>query len=224
MTAHDHDHDHDHGHGGHSHGDGEAHATSGTMAARVRALVAKLEATGLVTEAALDATVEAFLANAKTSNGAALVARAWVDPGFKERLLADANTALDELGIDMSHWARVNLRAVENTERVHNVIVCTLCSCYPIGLLGPSPSWYKSAAYRARVVREPRAVLAEFGVALAPDVEVRVWDSTADLRYLVIPQRPLGTEGRSESELAPLVSRDSLIGTAICTQRACLSV
>jgi nitrile hydratase len=215
MTAHD----HDHGHDGHSHGEADAHATSGTMAARVRALVAKLEAKGLLTEAALDATVEAFLANAKPSNGAELVARAWVDPAFKGRLLADANTALDELGIEMSHWARVTLRAVENTERVHNVIVCTLCSCYPIALLGPSPSWYKSAAYRARVVREPRAVLAEFGVTLAPDVEVRVWDSTADLRYLVIPRRAPGTEGRSEAELATLVSRDSLIGTAICTRR-----
>jgi nitrile hydratase len=188
------------------------------MASRVAAFTAKLEAKGLITSAQIDAAVEAFLAKAQPANGAALVARAWVDPAFRARLLADANAALDELGIDMTHWARVKLRAVENTERMHNVIVCTLCSCYPVALLGPSPSWYKSLAYRARVVREPRAVLEEFGVRLDPSVEVRVWDSTAELRYVVLPRRPAGTERMNETDLAALVSRDALIGTAVCAR------
>jgi nitrile hydratase len=201
-----HDHDHD-------------HATAGatTMAARVDGLIEKLEARGLVTAPEVDAAVTAFLAKAQPANGAALVARAWVDPAFAARLLADANAALDEMRIDMSHWARVTLRAVANTERVHNVIVCTLCSCYPVALLGPSPGWYKSEAYRARVVREPRTVLCEMGVDLAADVEVRVWDSTAELRYIVVPRRPQGTDGMSVTELASLVSRDAMIGTALCT-------
>jgi nitrile hydratase len=146
----------------------------------------------------------------------ALVARAWVDPAFAARLQADASAALDELGFDMSHWAKVKLRAVANTEAVHNVIVCTLCSCYPVALLGPSPGWYKSLAYRSRVVREPRAVLEELGLRLPPATHVRVWDSTAELRYVVIPRRPAGTERLSEPELAALVSRDALIGTAVC--------
>jgi nitrile hydratase len=119
----------------------------------------------------------------------------------------------------MTHWASVKLRAVENTASVHNVIVCTLCSCYPVSLLGPSPTWYKSLAYRSRVVREPRAVLAEFGVKLEASIEVRVWDSTAELRYVVIPRRPEGTEGLGEKELAALVTRDTLIGTAVCEAR-----
>jgi nitrile hydratase len=199
--------DHDHG----------AHQGSATMASRLAALVATLEAKGIVTEAQVDRCVESFLDNAQPANGAALVARAWVDPAFGARLEADANAALDELGIDMIHWAKVRLRAVTNTDRVHNVVVCTLCSCYPVALLGPSPSWYKSTSYRARVVREPRAVLAELGVDLAPDVHVRVWDSTAELRYVVVPRRPARTEAMSERELAALVSRDALIGTAICT-------
>lgn len=211
---------HDDGHA-HSRGDGGGHADHGheggaTMAARVGRLIERLEAVGLVTAQEVDDTVAAYLAKAQPRNGAILVARAWVDPAFAARLLADANAALDELGLDMSHWARVTLRAVANTERVHNVLVCTLCSCYPVALLGPSPSWYKSEAYRARVVREPRAVLREMGLDLRGDTEVRVWDSTAELRYLVIPRRPPGTEGMSESELAALVSRDMLIGTAVC--------
>jgi nitrile hydratase len=200
-----------------SHDHGHAHAGSATMAARVHAIVEALEAKGIVSEAAVDATVNAFLANAKPSNGAALVARAWVDPDFAARLFADANAALDELGIDMTHWAAVKLRAVANTEHVHNVIVCTLCSCYPVALLGPSPGWYKSAPYRARVVREPREVLAEFGVELDAETHIRVWDSTADLRYVVIPRRPAGTAGLSEAALAALVTRDALIGTALVT-------
>jgi nitrile hydratase len=128
--------------------------------------------------------------------------------------LADANAAIDELGIDMSHWASVKMRALENTPAVHNVIVCTLCSCYPIALLGPSPGWYKNEAYRSRVVREPRVVLREFGLELADDVQIRVWDSTAELRYIVVPQRPAGTEMLTESGLAALVSRDALIGVS----------
>lgn len=209
MTPHDHDdHPHDHEHG--------AHGESATMASRVSGLVGKLEAKGMLTEAELDRAVEAFLANTQRAGGPALVARAWVDSAFRARLLDDANVALDEMGIDMSHWAKVRLRAVENTERVHNVIVCTLCSCYPVALLGPSPTWYKSLAYRSRIVREPRAVLAEFGLRLEPSIDVRVWDSTAELRYIVVPRRPAGTDGMGEEQLAKLVSRDSLIGTATC--------
>jgi nitrile hydratase len=199
-----------------SHHDHGLHEGSATMASRLAALLAELEAKGLVTEAQVDRGVEAFLAKAQPANGAALVARAWLDPTFRARLDADANAALDELGIDMTHWAKVKLRAVRNTEKVHNVVVCTLCSCYPVALLGPSPGWYKSLSYRARVVREPRAVLAELGVELAPDVEVRVWDSTAELRYVVVPRRPARTEGMSERDLAALVSRDGLIGAAVC--------
>ena len=206
MTAHDHDHDHDH----------EEHEESASMASRVGALVEKLEAKGIVTGAELDAAITAFLEHTQRAGGPSLVARAWIDDAFRARLLANANDALDEMGIDMSHWAKVKLRAVENTERVHNVIVCTLCSCYPVALLGPSPTWYKSLAYRSRVVREPRAVLAEFGLTLEPNTDVRVWDSTAELRYIVVPRRPAGTDGMSEAQLAKLVSRDSLIGTAVC--------
>jgi nitrile hydratase len=200
MSEHDHDHDHE---------------PSSPMAERVRALVARLEEKGIATEAQIDQTIQSLLGHATPRNGAALVARAWVDPAFHARLLADANLALDELGLDMTHWAPVKLRAVANTERLHNVIVCTLCSCYPIALLGPSPSWYRSAAYRARVVREPRAVLEELGVRLDPEVDVRVWDSTAELRYVVVPRRPAGTEGMSEAELAARVTREGLIGTAL---------
>ncbi|HVA38652.1 MAG TPA: nitrile hydratase subunit alpha [Candidatus Dormibacteraeota bacterium] len=206
-THHHHGHDHDHAHD---------HAGSATMAQRVATLVGALERKGIVTADQLDRTVEGFLAHCKPANGAAVVARAWVDPAFKGRVLADANAAIEELGFDMSHWAYVKLRAVENTARVHNVIVCTLCSCYPLSLLGPSPTWYKSVAYRSRVVRDPRGVLEEFGVHLDPGVEIRVWDSTAELRYIVLPQRPAGTETLTESELAELVTRDSMIGTGVC--------
>ncbi len=159
--------------------------------------------------------MESFLAKARPENGYRIVARAWTDSGFKRRLLEDANSAVAELGIDLSHWAPVKLRVVENTSSVHNVIVCTLCSCYPIALLGPSPSWYKSEAYRARAVREPRAVLREFGVDLPEDVQVVVWDSTAEARYLVLPQRPAQTGQLDESQLAALVTRNGLIGTAL---------
>ena len=146
------------------------------------------------------------------ANGARLVARAWTDQAFKARLMADAAGVLAEEGYDLEHSPTV--RVVENSERVHNVIVCTLCSCYPRMVLGLPPAWYKQKAYRARVVREPRAVLAEFGAELPEEVEVRVHDSTADLRYIVLPRRPDGTEGMDEDALAALVTRDSLIGTA----------
>lgn len=197
MPVHDHD-----------HGDAAA------LTRRVNALVATLELAGLTSEAELGATLERFLAGAGLNNGARLVARAWTDPAFKGRLIADAGAAIAEIELDLSHWAPVTLRAVENTSRVHNVVVCTLCSCYPIALLGPSPTWYKSEAYRSRVVREPRAVLREFGCAIPDDVQISVWDSTAELRYLVIPRRPTGTAELSEDELAGLVTRDGLIGVA----------
>ena len=144
--------------------------------------------------------------------GARVVAHAWNDPAFKVRLLTDANAACKELGIDL---APMNLLVVESTPEVHNMIVCTLCSCYPVLLLGTPPAWYKSSSYRSRTVREPRAVLREFGVELAPDVLIRVHDSTADMRYLVVPVRPRGSEGLSEEELAKLVTRDAMIGTAV---------
>lgn len=197
------------------HAAGDDHRESTTMAGRVARLVAALERKGIVSEDQLDKTVEEFLAHCKPANGAAVVARAWIDPAFKARLLADANAAIEELGFDMRHWAYVKLRAVENTEHTHNVIVCTLCSCYPISLLGPSPKWYKSIAYRSRAVRDPRGVLEEFGVRLDPGIEIHVWDSTAELRYLVIPRRPAGTESMSEPELAALVTRDSMIGIGL---------
>ncbi len=185
------------------------------MTARVSGLIGALEMRGIATDAEVTAVLERFLAAAGPSNGARLVARAWIDPAFRTRLLADANAAIAELGLDLSHWAPVELRVVENTERVHNIIVCTLCSCYPIALLGPAPQWYKGEAYRSRVVREPRAVLREFGVRVADDVEVRVWDSTAELRYLVLPQRPPDSDGWDERRLMQTVTRDALIGTAV---------
>jgi nitrile hydratase len=156
-------------------------------------------------------TIEAIDARSP-ADGARLVARAWLDPAFKARVLADLNGAAGELGIDAG---AIPIRALENTPRLHNVVVCTLCSCYPRGLLGLPPDWYKARAYRSRTIREPRAVLAEFGTRIADDVEIRVHDSTADLRYLVLPMRPPGSEGRSEAELAALVTRDCLIGTAV---------
>lgn len=191
------------------------HESSGALANRVKRLVAALEARGLLTEEALDEYVERYLLEAQPANGFRIVARAWSDPGFKERLLADAPAALAELGYDLSAWSPVTLRVVENAPGVHNVIVCTLCSCYPSSLLGPSPKWYKSEAYRSRVVRDPRGVLAEFGLTLPDETEVRVWDSTSEIRYLVLPVRPAGTEGMSEAQLAGLVTRNGLIGTAL---------
>ena len=203
MTAHDHDHDHPHEPIG---SDGEPPA-----AARARALEELLVEKGVLTREAVRQRID-WLVSRSPADGARLVAHAWVDPEFKRRLLADARTAAAELGLDTGPSPEIV--AVENTDQVHHMVVCTLCSCYPRALLGPPPAWYKSLPYRSRAVSEPRAVLAEFGVELDPGVEVRVLDSTADVRYLVVPTRPAGTEGLSEDELAALVTRDSMIGVA----------
>ena len=193
----------------------EVHERSGAAANRVKALVTALEGANVMTERQLDEVVETFLARAQPANGARLVARAWLDPDFATRLLADGNAAAAELGIDLGHWAPVTLRIVANQPGRHNLIVCTLCSCYPLALLGPSPSWYKSDAYRSRAVRDPRAVLAEFGTHLPETTAITVWDSTAEVRYMVLPERPAGTEGASEDDLRGQVTRNGLIGTAI---------
>lgn len=186
------------------------------VAARVRHLEERLVEAGVVTDAELDGILSRFLSGASPLNGARVAARAWTDPGFRERLLDDANAALPEVGLSMAGGIQEQrLKVVANTPERHNVLVCTLCSCYPIGLLGPSPSWYKSEAYRSRVVREPRAVLREFGLTLPESVEVTVWDSSAESRYMVLPRRPDGTEGMSEEELSGLVTREGLIGTAV---------
>jgi nitrile hydratase subunit alpha len=194
----------------------EEHAGPATsVAARVRRLEALLEQRGLVDADELDRALASFLTRASPANGARVVARAWVDPGFRERLLADANSALPALGLSMGGGlAEQRLRVVENTEQIHNVIVCTLCSCYPLALLGPSPTWYKSEAYRSRVVRDPRGVLAEFGFELGPEVTVSVWDASAETRYMVLPRRPAGTDNLDEPALAARVTRNGLIGVA----------
>ena len=191
------------------------HEHSAAVSQSVKALIRELERKGITTEAKLDTLVERFLLDARPENGYRVVARAWIDPEFKERLLDDANAAVAQAGVDLSHWSPVKLRVVENTTERHNLIVCTLCSCYPIALLGPSPAWYKSDAYRARAVRDPRGVLAEFGVTLPERTKITVWDSTADARYMVLPARPAGPVNFSESELASLVTRNGLIGTAL---------
>lgn len=185
------------------------------ISAHVRRLEERLIEAGLTTDHELDSVVSEFLANASPTNGARLAARAWTDAGFRARLLEDANAALPELDLSMAAGLQLQqLTVVENTEEQHNVLVCTLCSCYPVGLLGPPPSWYKYESYRSRVVREPREVLAEFGLLLDDQVKITVWDSSAESRYMVLPRRPAGTEGMSESELAALVTREGLIGTA----------
>jgi nitrile hydratase len=189
------------------------HSNSET-AVRVRRLEERLIAAGLTSDEQLDDILRQVLSGSP-ANGARIVARAWVDPAFRQRLLADANAALDELGLSMSTGpVPVRLTVVPNTPTTHNVLVCTLCSCYPIALLGPSPSWYKSEAYRARVVREPRAVLAEFGLTLPADTEILVHDTSAESRHLVLPMRPEGSAGLDEAALASLVTREGLIGTA----------
>ena len=180
-------------------------------ALRVKALETLLVDKGLVNPKTIDAWVEAYTEVIGPKRGARVVARAWVDPEYRQRLLQDAPAAIDELGF--LGKATAHLKVVENSAQVHNLVVCTLCSCYPFSILGIAPAWYKAAAYRSRAVRDPRGVLAEFGVDIGADVEVRVWDSTAELRYLVLPQRPPGTEGMSEDELAALVTRNSMIGT-----------
>jgi nitrile hydratase len=181
-------------------------------ALRVAALESLLIEKGLVDPAALDALIDTYENKIGPRNGAKVVARAWVDPGYKARLLTDATAAIAELGF--TGLQGEHMLAVENTPTVHNLIVCTLCSCYPYTVLGLPPVWYKSAPYRSRAVIDPRGVLREFGLELPPDMEIRVWDSTAELRYLVLPERPSGSEDLSEEQLAARVTRDSMIGVA----------
>ena len=212
--------DHDHGHAhDHPHPAGQRHPfqpdVDDTLTYPRKLEIALRELLiekGVLTADEIRAAVEAMDARVP-ARGSAAIARAWIDPAFKAALLADAGAACASIGVDLGE-SELKLVAVENTPAVHNVIVCTLCSCYPRGLLGLPPAWYKSFAYRSRVVSEPRAVLEEFGLTLPDDVSVRVHDSTADLRYLVIPMRPEGSEGMSEEELAALVTRDSMIGVA----------
>jgi nitrile hydratase alpha subunit len=203
MSEHDHDHDHDH----------DPITTDGEPAgaARARALEELLVEKGVVQREDVRRRIDRLVSRSP-ADGARLVARAWVDPEFKERLLSDARAAAQELDLDSGPSPVVV--AVENTETVHHMVVCTLCSCYPRALLGPPPDWYKSLPYRSRAVSDPHGVLAEFGVELGDDVELRVLDSTADVRYLVLPRRPMGSEGLREEELAGLVTRDSMIGVA----------
>jgi nitrile hydratase len=180
------------------------------VALRVKSLESLLVEKGLVDRAALDALVDTYEHKVGPRNGARVVARAWVDPAYKQRLLADGTAAIAELGY--SGWQGTDIRVVENTPQVQNLVVCTLCSCYPWPVLGLPPAWYTSAPYRSRAVIDPRGVLRELGTELPADVEVRVWDSTADQRYMVLPERPAGTDGLSEEALARLVTRDAMIG------------
>jgi nitrile hydratase len=202
MSTHDHDH-HDHG------------SELGEMQLRVRALETILSEKGYVDPKALDLIIEAYETKIGPHNGARVVARAWTDPEFKRRLLEDGSKTIAALG----HLSRVgdHLVAVENTPKVHNMVVCTLCSCYPWEMLGLPPVWYKAAPYRSRAVKDPRGVLADFGVTLPKETEIRVWDSTAETRFLVLPMRPAGTDGWSEDRLAEIVTRDSMIGTGLPT-------
>ena len=181
-------------------------------AARARRLEERLIAAGLTSDDEIDEYLTRLYTKASPVNGARIVARAWIDPQYRDLLLADGTAGAAELGFDRLGY---QLRVVVNTETTHNVIVCTLCSCYPVSLLGPSPGWYKSFAYRSRTVREPRAVLAEFGLTLPDDVEISVWDSTSEARYMVLPTRPAGSDGLAADELAALVTRNGLIGTAL---------
>ena len=182
------------------------------LALRVKALESLLVEKGLVDPVAMDEVIDYFERRVGPRNGARVVARAWSDPAYKARLLSDATSAIAELGY--SGRQGEHMVVVENTAAMHNLIVCTLCSCYPWPVLGLPPAWYKSAAYRSRAVIDPRGVIAEFGLALPEDIEVRVWDSTAELRYLVLPERPAGTASLNEEQLADLVTRDAMIGTA----------
>ena len=196
--AHDHDHDHQ--------------AVPSDPALRVKALESLLVEKGLVDPAALDLLVDRYETKVGPRNGARVVARAWVDPAYKQRLLTDAPSAIAELGYTSGQGEHIQV--VENGPKIHNLIVCTLCSCYPWTVLGLPPVWYKSAAYRSRAVIDPRGVLREFGTQLEEDVEVHVWDSTAELRYIVLPERPPGTENLSEEQLAELVARDAMVGVS----------
>ena len=209
--SHDHDHDHDHNHD-HAHGHDE-HSELGEMDLRVRALETVLTQKGYIDPAALDLLIDTYQTKIGPRNGARVVARAWSDPAFADWLQRDATGAIASLGY--SGRQGEHMVAVFNTPQRHNLVVCTLCSCYPWPVLGLPPTWYKSAPYRARAVKDPVGVLADFGVALPADTEFRVWDSTAEVRYLVIPQRPAGSAGLAEAALADLVTRDSMIGTGL---------
>jgi nitrile hydratase subunit alpha len=212
--GHDHDHDHDdHDHDDHDHDHDHDHSELSPIAARVRALESILIDKGYVDPAALDEIIDTYQHDVGPRNGARVVARAWTDPDYLERLRIDATAAIAELGYGGRQGE--HMVVVENTDATHHVVVCTLCSCYPWPVLGLPPAWYKSPAYRSRVVIDPRGVLAEFGTVLDADVEMRVWDSTAELRYLVIPRRPVGTDGWTEEQLAELVTRNSMIGTEV---------
>jgi nitrile hydratase len=193
----------------HHHHDHDHQAVPSDPALRAKALESLMVAKGFVDRAALDALIDNYEHKVGPRNGARVIARAWVDQAFKERLLADGTAAIAELG-----YGGDTMLVVENTAKIHNLVVCTLCSCYPWSTLGLPPVWYKSTAYRARSVIDPRGVLSEFGLELGNEVEVRVWDSTADLRYLVLPERPAGTEHISEAELTALVTRDAMLGVA----------
>lgn len=203
SSNHEHDHDHDHDHGSEPSG----------LELRVRALESLLVEKGLVDPASLDLLVDTYENKVGPRNGARVVARAWTDAAYRERLLADGTAAIAEFGFTGRQGE--DMVVVENTPAVHNMVVCTLCSCYPWPVLGLPPVWYKSAPFRARAVNDPRGVLAEFGVELPTDTELRVWDSTAELRYLVLPMRPGGTEALDEAALADLVTRDAMIGTSV---------
>lgn len=204
MSVHDHDHDHD--------GPRPHSAPLTEIQLRVKALESLLVDKGFVEPAALDALIDTYETKVGPRNGARVVARAWVDPAFKQRLLENASAAIAEFGFTGRQGEEMVV--LENTSKVHNLVVCTLCSCYPWPVLGLPPVWYKSAPYRSRAVADPRGVLREFGLELREELEVRVWDSTAELRYLVLPERPAGTEGMREEELAALVTRDAMIGVA----------
>ena len=205
---HDHDHDHDHDHH-HEH----EHSELGPMDLRVRALETVLTEKGYIDPAALDVLIDTYQTRIGPRNGARVVAKAWADPGFKDWLLRDASAAIASLGYTGRQGE--HMVAVFNTPAQHNLVVCTLCSCYPWPVLGLPPTWYKSAPYRSRAVKDPRGVLADFGVSLPADTSIRVWDSTAEVRYLVIPQRPAGSDSLDETGLADLVTRDSMIGTGL---------
>jgi nitrile hydratase len=202
MSAHSHGHDHDHDH----------QVVPSDPALRTKALESLLTEKGLVDPKALDALIDTYQHKVGPRNGASVVARAWVDPAYKQRLLADGTSAIAELGYGGAQGE--HMVVVENTPKVHNLIVCTLCSCYPWSVLGLPPVWYKSAPYRSRAVIDPRGVMREFGLELPEETEVRVWDSTAELRYLVLPERPAGSERLGQEALAALVTRDSMIGVA----------
>ena len=192
------------------------HSELGEMELRVRALETVLAARGIVDPAALDALIDTYQTKIGPRNGARVVARAWSDPVFHDWLLRDATAAIASLGYGGRQGEQ--MVAVENTPAEHNLVVCTLCSCYPWPVLGLPPTWYKSAPYRSRAVRDPRGVLADFGVELPAGTSIRVWDSTAEVRYLVVPQRPAGSEALSEDDLAALVTRDSMIGTGLALE------